>query len=98
MVSVEFNNDFAIVKLSGEFTIFYINDYYAEFCEVDLGGANKIIFNLSNLEEIDSSGYQLIKFIKQSLLSDRHVSIYFEGNKEVETFFQAYGLSTVFDI
>ncbi len=98
MVSVDFNNEYALVRLGGEFTVFFINDYYAELCKLDVGEANKVVFNLVGLDEIDSSGYQLLQFIKFKQLNDRHVSIYFEGNKDVETFFSAYGLSTVFEI
>jgi len=69
--SVEKKADFLVYEISDSLNIFCISEVYETMCEQE-NGSNKIIIDLSNVTEMDSSGFQLLLWFKQkfSLVSE----------------------------
>lgn len=67
--------DFFVIEISDELSIFNINECYEFFISQIKPEYDKVIVDVSAVEELDSSGFQLLMWLKKYLGADKQLSI-----------------------
>lgn len=67
VVNVSKKADFTVIECVGECSIFYVHESYPALQTVVDAQAKKVIVDLSQIEDIDTAGVQLLLWFKQQL-------------------------------
>jgi len=89
--------DYMKIDLNEEITIYTINDIYEKFVYVLKDPYEELIINLSNLEEIDGAGLQLLISLQKTCDASNR-KCHFIFSKSIENNLKLYGVDNVLDM
>ncbi|NVK36306.1 MAG: STAS domain-containing protein [Gammaproteobacteria bacterium] len=88
--SAEKKADFLVIEITEELTVFNITECY-EFLMANIKDDDKkVIVDLSNVSEMDSSGFQLLIWLKRKHCKGKELTITANEDSALEEFNQRY--------
>ncbi|MFC3150046.1 lipid asymmetry maintenance protein MlaB [Litoribrevibacter euphylliae] len=90
--SFEQKADFLVCTLDENLTIFTVSEIYESLSEIINYDTQKIIFELSNVTEIDSAGFQLLLWIQQQFGQEKELTFSLQPESAVQSICDLYRL------
>ncbi len=84
-VTVSQKADFTVLECDGELNIFYVREFFDSFSEVLRTAPDKLIVDLTALQDFDTSGLQLLIWLKSTLANEPDALTITAGNNHLVT-------------